>query len=145
MDRKHYILAISLFLIVFLCSSVSFAQGNTTDMPTVPENNDMTILNEGDSNVNQTHSQHTITVGSDSATIQNEINSMNDGDILNFETGTYNDICIYVNKSITINGNGAELVGYDTPSKDNTPDIIYNDTYKGGYAIANYIICCQSR
>ena len=84
MDRKHYILAISLFLIVFLCSSVSFAQGNTTDMPTVPENNDMTILNEGDSNVNQTHSQHTITVGSDSATIQNEINSMNDGDILNF-------------------------------------------------------------
>ena len=138
MDRKHYILAISLFLIVFLCSSVSFAQDNTTDMPTVPKNNDMTILNEGDSNVNQTHSQHTITVGSDSATIQNEINSMNDGDILNFETGTYNDICIYVNKSITINGNGAELVGYDTPSKDNTPDIIYNDTDKGGYAIANF-------
>ena len=31
----------------------------------------------------------------------------------------YNDICIYIDKNITVNGNGAKLVGYDTPSKNN--------------------------
>ena len=50
----------------------------------------------------QTASQQTISAGSNSTTIQNTINSMSDGDTLNFEQGTYTDICIYVDKSITI-------------------------------------------
>lgn len=84
-----------------------------------------------------TSSNYTISAGSTIDQIQNTINSMSEGDVLNFESGTYSDICIYVNKSITINGNGATLIGYDTPSKDNTPSIITNTTANGGYGITN--------
>jgi parallel beta-helix repeat protein len=62
---------------------------------------------------------------------------MSDGDTLNFEAGEYRDICIYINKNITVNGNGATLIGYDTPSKDNTPEIIWKATNESGYAIGN--------
>ena len=81
---------------------------------------------------NKLSSSYDITIGSDSATIQNTINAMEDGDTLNFEAGEYRDICIYVNKSITINGNGATLIGYNTPSQNNTPSIIYNKTSDNG-------------
>ncbi|OED00612.1 parallel beta-helix repeat (two copies) [Methanobrevibacter gottschalkii] len=138
MNKKGYILVISLVLIMLFCLSTVSAKDTDLNANTLEKSNDVTILNEGDSNVSQIHSQHTVKVGSDSDSIQNTIDCMNDGDILNFETGTYKDICIYVNKSITINGNGAELIGYDTPSKSNTPEIIYNDTGKGGYAIGNF-------
>lgn len=138
MNKKGYILVISLVLIMLFCLSTVYAKDTDLNANTLEKSNDVTILNEGDSNVSQIHSQHTVKVGSDSDSIQNTIDCMNDGDILNFETGTYKDICIYVNKSITINGNGAELIGYDTPSKSNTPEIIYNDTGKGGYAIGNF-------
>lgn len=137
MIKKQYILVISLVLMVLFGLSAVSAQDNASNSTIAQDNNDITILNEGDNDVSQTPSQHNIASGSDSATIQNTINGMNDGDILNFETGTYKDICIYVNKSITINGNGAELVGYDNPSKENTPEIIYNSTNDGGYAIGN--------
>ena len=40
---------------------------------------------------------------------------MHDGDVLNFEKGEYKDICIYIDKNITVNGNGAQLIGYQTP------------------------------
>ena len=138
MNKKRQILVISLVLLLFFCISNVSAQNTTSDINTIQENNDIPISNEYEDYVTQTSSQHTVTVGSDSDTIQNTINSMKDGDILDFETGTYKDICIYVNKSIIINGNGAELIGYDTPSKENTPEIIYKDTNNGGYAIANF-------
>lgn len=138
MKIKSYIITISLVLIIIFALNIVSAQDNTSNATTIQESNDIVILNEGGSYDSQIYSQHNIKTGSDSATIQNTINTMKDGDILNFETGTYKDICIYVNKSITINGNGAELVGYDTPSKINTPEIIYNSTNDGGYAIGNF-------
>lgn len=133
MNKKGTLLAILLaFLVVLSISSVSAEDSTqlqgTDDVLTIT--NDESILS----------SEQTITAGSDSATIQEKINSLNDGDTLNFETGEYKDICIYVNKNITINGNGAKLIGYDNPSKENTPDIITNATDKGGYAIGNFAV-----
>ena len=138
MNKKRHMLVISLVLLLFLCISNVSAENTTSDNNILQENNDIPTLDESNNYVTQTSSQHTITAGSDSDTIQNTINSMKDGDVLNFEKGTYKDICIYVNKSITINGNGAELIGYDTPSKNNTPEIIYKDTNDGGYVIENF-------
>jgi parallel beta-helix repeat protein len=129
MNKKRFMLAILLISVVCLGSSAVFAEdaGNTSDNDNLAiENND--IL---------TSSNHTISPGATSDDIQNTINSMGEGDVLNFENGTYSDICIYVNKSITINGNGATLVGYDTPSINNTPSIITNKTADGGYGISN--------
>ena len=42
-----------------------------------------------------TSKNYTINTGSNSSTIQNTINSMNDGDVLNFEKVEYKDIYIY--------------------------------------------------
>jgi parallel beta-helix repeat protein len=139
MNKKSFILGIFLVFIVLIGSSSVFAENSDdnisidTDSPIVQESKDIEIL-ESDTTSSSTHS---ISAGSDSETIQNTINNMKDGDVLDFESGTYTDICIYVNKSITINGNGANLVGYDTPSKDNTPEIITKSTNDGGYAIGN--------
>ena len=44
----------------------------------------------------------------------------------------------YIDKNITVNGNGAKLVGYDTPSKNNTPELIWGNTSGGGYSIKNF-------
>ena len=65
---------------------------------------------------------------------------MHDGDVLNFEKGEYKDICIYIDKNITVNGNGAQLIGYQTPGINNTniPDIVKNTTKTGGYGISNF-------
>ena len=143
MNKKSFILAIFIVFVVLLGSSSSFAQNINNDLSidvddaTIEETDNIAISEEDTSNDIQISSQHTIKAGSDSKTIQDTINDMNDGDTLNFEDGTYTDICIYVNKSITINGNGANLVGYDNPSKANTPEIITKATADGGYAIGN--------
>jgi hypothetical protein len=139
MKNKSLIFVISLIFIVLLSSSVAFAE-DSSDIQTAT-NNEVEVQESGDvatlQDDNLQSSSHTIAAGSTSQQIQDEINSMDDGDVLNFENGEYSDICIYVNKSITINGNGAKLIGYDTPSKDNTPSIITNTTQYGGYGIGN--------
>ena len=129
MNKKRFILAILLISVVCLGSSAVFAQ----DAGDMQDSNKLAVDNYD----MLTSSSHTISPDATSDDIQNTINNMNDGDILDFETGTYSDICIYVNKSITINGNGATLTGYDTPSANNTPSIITNATAKGGYGISN--------
>ena len=95
----------------------------------------MAIIEEIDDN--KLSSEQTITSGSSSSEIQEVINGMSDGDTLNFEQGEYRDICIYIDKNITVNGNGAVLIGYDNPSKENTPEIIWKPTNESGYAIGN--------
>lgn len=47
---------------------------------------------------------------------------------------------IYIDKNITINGNSAQLIGYQTPGDNNTniPDIVKNTTATGGYGITNF-------
>lgn len=122
MNKKSLILAILLVLIVFLSASAVSAE-NATDTDSyddVPSASQITI------ETTDTNDQ-----------IQTKINSLNDGDTLNFQTGEYKDICLYVNKSVTINGNGSTLYGYDTPSANTTPGIIMNKTSEGGYAITN--------
>ena len=142
MKNKSLFLAILLVFVVILGSSTVFAedtsdiQAANEDASLVQESDDVAILNDANNDV-QTSSEHTISSGSSSQQIQDEINSMEDGEVLNFEPGNYSDICIYVNKSITINGNGANLIGYDNPSLANVPSIIKNTTEQGGYAISN--------
>ena len=100
MNKKSFILAIFLVFVVFLGSSSSFAQdinnnlAADADDATIQETDNIAISKADASNDIQTSSQHTIKAGSDSKTIQDTINSMNDGDTLNFEDGTYTDICI---------------------------------------------------
>lgn len=135
MNKKSLILAILLILVVIISSNSVFAEEfeNTTDLQ---QYDDTDIIEE---TIDDTlSSQHTISAGSTSSQIQEKINSLSEGDTLNFESGEYKDICIYVNKSITINGNGAKLIGYDTPSKENTPDIVWKPTNERGYAIGNF-------
>jgi parallel beta-helix repeat protein len=122
MNKKSLILTVMLVLIVFLAASAVSAQ-NATDAA-------------GDSEV-LSSAEVTVETNDTNDQIQTKINSLNDGDTLNFQPGEYKDICLYVNKSITINGNGATLYGYDRPSINTTPEIIINKTTDGGYAITN--------
>ena len=134
MKWKRLILAIFLISFVILSSSSVFAEDTANDVQ-LQENNDIAIIEETDDN--KLSSEQTITSGSSSSEIQEVINGMSDGDTLNFEQGEYRDICIYIDKNITVNGNGAVLIGYDNPSKENTPEIIWKPTNESGYAIGN--------
>lgn len=127
--RKLLLTGIFLVFIVLIGSNMAFAEDISQ--------NDVIAINESDDI--QTSSQ-TISAGSNSTEIQNIIDSMSDGDTLNFEQGTYTDISIYIDKSITINGNGATLIGYDSPGENNTniPTKVRDTTADGGYAITNF-------
>ena len=133
MKNKSLILAIFLILVVFLSSSAVFAE----DADIQSANADVLEVQQNYIEDMQASSTFNIKAGSSSDEIQNTINSMKDGDVLNFENGTYTDICIYINKSITVNGNGANLVGYNNASTKNVPTIITNTSAAGGYAIGN--------
>ena len=110
MNYKKGLWGIFLVFIVIISLNMAFAEDiSQNDTITISENDNI-----------QTESQQTISAGSNSTTIQNTINSMSDGDTLNFEKGEYTDICIYVDKSITINGNGATLIGYASPGDNNS-------------------------
>ena len=131
MNKKSLILAISLVLIVFLSASIvsaeTIADYDATDSDVLEtEDTSTTLAQEVTVKTTDTNDQ-----------IQETINNLNDGDTLNFEKGDYNDICLYVNKSITINGNGATLHGYDNLVEQDKriPDKILNTTADGGYGI----------
>ncbi|MBE6508012.1 MAG: adhesin [Methanobrevibacter sp.] len=134
MNKKSLIIAILLVFVVIVSSSAVFAEDTAFDDQLQQDDN---IAEISQTNDDELLSQQTITVGSTSDEIQAVIDGLSDGDTLNFENGKYRNVCIYVNKSITINGNGATIVGYDTPSRDTTPEIIYKPTSEGGYAIGN--------
>ena len=135
MDNKKILLGIFLVFIVLFSSNMAFAEDVSDD---ISHQDNIIAISEND-NI-QTASQQTISAGSNSTTIQNTINSMSDGDTLNFEQGTYTDICIYVDKSITINGNGATIIGYSSPGDNNTniPEKVRATTADGGYAVSNF-------
>lgn len=142
MNKKSLFITTFLVFAIIIGSSVVFAEDNS-DFASA---DDVMALQES-SNVNdiiqstedaKLSTSYDIKNGTDSATIQNTINNMSDGDTLNFEEGTYNDICIYVDKSITVNGNGATLIGYANPNENTTPDKIITPTPSGGYGIGNY-------
>ena len=130
MNKKSLILVSLLLLIVFLGTSAisaeEIADTDDTSISEVSEDNDIIASDEVTINTDDTNNQ-----------IQEKINGLKDGDTLNFQKGDYHDICIYINKSVTINGNGATLYGYDNPTDDKIPDIIMNTTSNGGYAITN--------
>ena len=118
MSKKVLILSILLAFIVILSSNSVFAEDiDTTIESSVssPMQNEEISDNSVSSSITTdevygdttTSKNYTINSGSNSSTIQNTINSMNDGDVLNFENGEYKDICIYIDKNITVNGNGA--------------------------------------
>ena len=138
MNKKGLILSIFISLIVILSLGSVFAEdisnANSDDSASSP------IANDAVYGEITTSSNYTVHTGSNSSTIQNIINSMHDGDVLNFEKGEYKDICIYIDKNITVNGNGAQLIGYQTPGINNTniPDIVKNTTKTGGYGISNF-------
>ena len=132
MDKKSLILAFLLVLIVFLATNAISAE-DTSNI----DNNASDILELSEDNNIAAGKEVTIETTDDNGKIQEKINTLDDGDTLNFQKGDYHDICIYINKSVTINGNGATLYGYDNPSNDNIPDIIMNKTTEGGYAITN--------
>ena len=92
MNNKKILLGIFLVFIVLISLNMAFAED-------ISQNDTITIA---ESDNIQTASQYTISAGSNSTTIQNTINDMSDGDILNFENGEYTDICIYIDKGITI-------------------------------------------
>lgn len=129
MNKKSLILAIMLVLIVFIgTSAVSAEDTINSDDSTLEVSQDVNLA---------TSKEVTIETTDTNDQIQSKINTLDDGDTLNFQKGDYNDICIYINKSVTVNGNGATLHGYNTPSNDKIPDIIMNTTSSGGYAITN--------
>ena len=133
MNKKSLILAISLVLIVFLSLSMASAETISDDDIT-----DGDVMQVDDTDA-VTATEVTVYTTDTNDQIQEKINGLNDGDTLNFENGEYYDILLYVNKSITINGNGATLHGYDNFKANDTriPSIILNKTTEGGYAISN--------
>ena len=135
MDYKKLLLGILLVFIVLMSSSMAFAEDISDDA----SSQDNSLAVDENDNI-QTSSQQTIPAGSNSTVIQNTINGMSDGDTLNFENGTYTDICIYIDKSISINGNGAKLIGYASPGDNNSniPTKVRATTDEGGYAVSNF-------
>lgn len=135
MTYKKLIMGIFLVFIVLMSSSIVFAEDLSDN--NYLKDNTIDISNNYDI---QSSSEYNIHAGSNSTTIQNTIDNMTDGDTLNFESGTYTDICIYVDKTITINGNGATLMGYASPGVNNTniPTKVRATTESGGYAITNF-------
>lgn len=131
MNKKSLILAISLILIVFLSTSIVSAETIADD-----DMIDDDIL-EADDTPTTTPQEVTVKTTDTNDQIQEKINNLNDGDTLNFEKGDYKNVSLYVNKSITINGNGATLYGYDTLSNKTINSIIQDKTDEGGYAISN--------
>ncbi len=131
MNKKSLILAISLVLIVFLSASIVSAQ-------TIANNDGIyNEVLEVENTPTLTAQEITVNTTDSNDQIQEKINGLNDGDTLNFEKGEYKNISLYVNKSITINGNGATLYGYDKLSNVTINPIIFNKTTEGGYAITN--------
>ena len=98
MNKKGLILSIFISLIVILSSGSVFAEdisnANSDDSASSP------IANDAVYGEITTSSNYTVHTGSNSSTIQNIINSMHNGDVLNFEKGEYKDICIYIDKNI---------------------------------------------
>ncbi|MBR3155265.1 MAG: right-handed parallel beta-helix repeat-containing protein [Methanobrevibacter sp.] len=132
MNKKSLILAVLLVLTVFLATSAISAQ----DASNI-DNNDSDIMEVFEDNDIAAGKEVTVETTDTNAQIQEKINSLNDGDTLNFQKGTYENVSLYVNKSITINGNGATLKGYDTLSNATINPIIFDKTTEGGYAITN--------
>ncbi len=140
MNKKNVFFTIMLLLIILFGISSINAE-DTFDINLSDNNNDITIASNNDMNngVIATN-EYTVSAGSNSSTIQNTINQMQNGDVLNFENGIYTDICIYVDKNITLNGNGATLIGYQNPGVNNSniPEVVRNTTATGGYAISQF-------
>ena len=135
MNKKMLLITTLLVFAIIISSSAVFAQDTSDELEL--ESSDVSDIIQSTEDI-KLSSSHDIKNSSDSKTIQDTINNMADGDTLNFEEGTYNDICIYVNKNITINGNGAKLIGYANPNENTTPEKITNPTPAGGYGIGNY-------
>ena len=85
MNKKGLILSIFLAFIVILSSGSVFAEdisnANSDDSASSP------IANDAVYGEITTSSNYTVHTGSNSSTIQNIINSMHNGDVLNFEKG----------------------------------------------------------
>ena len=83
MNKKGLILSIFISLIVILSSGSVFAEdisnANSDDSASSP------IANDAFYGEITTSSNYTVLTGSNSSTIQNIINSMHDGDVLNLE------------------------------------------------------------
>ena len=98
MNKKGLILSILIALIVILSSGSVFAEdisnANSDDSASSP------IANDAVYGETTTSSNYTVHTGSNSSTIQNIINSMHDGDVLNFEKGEYTriDLTVTVDK-----------------------------------------------
>ena len=142
MNKKSLFITTLLVFAIILGSSVAFAEdtsniSTTNDELGLEESSDVNNIIQSTEDAKLSTS-YDIKSGTDSNTIQNTINNMSDGDTLNFEEGNYKDICIYVDKSITINGNGAKLIGYENPNENTTPDKVITPTPSGGYGIGNY-------
>ena len=135
MKKKSILITILLVFVVILSSSLVFAEDATDNTQLQQDDN---IVDTIQANETSTAKTETVTTGSSSSDIQSKIDSLSDGDTLNFEAGEYKNISIYVDKSITINGNGAVLIGYDTPSANNTPDKIKTTVPNGGYGVTRF-------
>ena len=135
MEKKSLLIAVLLLFVVILSSNFVFAEDSANDIQLQQDDStaDTIQADEG-----STPKIETVTAGSSSSDIQSKIDGLSDGDTLNFEAGEYSDISVYVNKSITINGNGAILKGYDTPSVDNTPEKVKTSIQNGGYGLTNF-------
>lgn len=138
MNKKSLFITTFLVFAIILGSSAVFAQDTSiNDDLGLQESSDVDDISQSTEDIKLSTS-YDIKSGSDSKTIQNTINNMSDGDTLNFEEGIYNNISIYVDKSITINGNGAQLIGYENPNENTTPEKVILPTTAGGYGIGNY-------
>lgn len=142
MNKKKLFITTLLVFTIILSSSSVFAEDDSNivtsdDVLKVSESSDASDIIQSTEDT-MLSSSYDIKNGADSKTIQDTINNMHDGDTLNFEEGTYNNISIYVEKSITINGNGAQLIGYENPNENTTANKITSPTQAGGYGIGNY-------
>ena len=117
-------------------SSYEPAYSNVTNIPTPKD-----IVIDYDSLLNRTGTIYNVPSGSTSSQIQAIIDSMEDGDSLNFpKDAVFNDISIYTDKNIRIFGNNATLIGYNRLNATDVPEKVRNQTADGGYAVAYYAV-----
>lgn len=119
MINKNYLIAkLMIYFIIFSISIVSISSINS-----------VTAANE------------TVDPGITTSNINTMINSMDDGESLTFNQGTYNNLIIVVNKSISLKANGTVILAKTTGIGNGDAITIQKDNVNiSGFNIINYNI-----
>lgn len=137
-SKKIIFSVLILFVIITIgCVSAATSSNDTT----ISDSNSLSVQNIDNSSsiVTDDNTKTATTINIDNSMsntdIQGKIDNAKDGDIINFANGTYENTNLVINKTLTLNGNGATLTG--VPTKGRSSIVNPAGTYNGIFYIEN--------